>query len=327
VTTCTRISVLIALALGLTVFHATAKQTELPHPAVQPTAPPAAGQTAITTAILGLPCKLDKPIENMTVAELFRKLSDLHGVTFRLDVGHFRRMGVAQAYDKKVSLPIVRGLTVRDVLQEVMHCSDEECGGLRLGIQVKGSQIIIAKGFTPPNVPGAHRLEGTCTPLVAMSEIQDTFYGPIVGIAVDKKPLADVINQLRESSGANIVVDPRVKEKLTTPVTITANDTRLMTVLKFAGDMCDVAPAAVDNIYYITTRENAERLNREMERTVFGEPKVPVPAGFVTDGINLFEKPAGLKPADTSKLPKIIVPILVPESVVKPPAPAPVEKK
>ena len=91
--------------------------------------------------------------------------------------------------------------------------------------------------------------------------------------------------------------------------------------------MCDVAPAVVDNVYYITSKENAERLTNQTELNLFGERQVAIPAGYVTDGITLFEKPASLKPADKSKVEGIAVPSRVPESVVKPATPAPVEKK
>ena len=98
-----------------------------------------------------------------------------------------------------------------------------------------------------------------------------------------------------------------------------------MTVLKIAGDMCEVAPAVVDNVFYLTTKENADRLTKETERNLFGEPQVPIPAGYVTDGVRLYEKPAGLKPVDPAQGPGLGgglgLPARVPESVVKPAAP------
>ncbi len=290
-----------------------------------PKAPPAAGATTATTAILDQPAKIDKPIDSISVAELFRKLSDLHGVTFRLDTGYFRER-VLKPYETKVSLPIVKGLSVRDVLQEVIAGIKEDSEFV-IGIQVRGSQIILGKKFIPPSIPGAHKYGDGPEPIIPLMDRLEMMYGPTVSLAVEQKPLADIVHQLRESSGANIVVDPRIKEKLTTPVTITANDTRLMTVLKIASDMCDVAPAVVDNVYYITSKENAERLTTQTELNLFSERQVAIPAGYVTDGITLFEKPASLKPADPMKLPGQMVPSRVPESVVKPAAPAPVEKK
>ena len=69
-----------------------------------PKAPPAAaGATTATTANLDQPAKLDKPIEDVSVGELFRKLSDLHGVTFRVDTGFFRDGNDLKPYEAKVS--------------------------------------------------------------------------------------------------------------------------------------------------------------------------------------------------------------------------------
>ena len=285
----------------------------------------AAGATTATTAILDQPSKIDKPIDSISVAELFRKLSDLHGVTFRVDVGYFRERSLS-SYNAKVSLPIVKGLSVRDVLQEVIAGLKEE-NEVAIGIQVKGSQIILGRKFIPPAIPGQHKYGEAPELIISVMDRLEMMYGPTVSLAVEQKSFADVIHQLRESSGANIVVDARIKEKMATPVTITVNDAKLMTVLKLAGDMCDVAPAVVDNVYYITTKENAERLTTQTELNLFGERQTAIPFGFVTDGITLYEKPAGLKPTDKSKVEGIAVPSRVPESVVKPAAPAPVEKK
>ncbi len=234
------------------------------------------GATTATTAILDQPAKLDKPIEDVSVGELFRKLSDLHGVTFRVDTGFFRDGNDLKPYEAKVSLPIVKGLSVRDVLQEVIVAFRTGEGKL-IGIQVKGSQIILGRPFFPPTIPGQYKSGQLPEPFIPIMDRMEMMYGPTVSLGVEQKSFADVINQLRESSGANIVVDARIKEKLTTPVTITVNDTRLMTVLKIAGDMCDVAPAVVDNVYYITSKENAERLTNQTELNLFGERQVAIP--------------------------------------------------
>ena len=238
-----------------------------------------AGTTTATTAILDQPSKIDKPIDSISVLELFRKLSDHHGVTFRLDTAFFRE-GDFKPYEVKVSLPIVKGMSVRDVLQEAIVAL-QEGGGRPIGIQVKGSQIILGKPFIPPTLPGGYKYRGVndppSEPLVTVMDRLEMMYGPTVSLAVEQKSFADIVNQLRESSGANIVVDARIKEKMATAVTITVNDTKLMTVLKLAGDMCDLAPAVVDNVYYITTVENAERWTRQTELNLFGERQVAIP--------------------------------------------------
>jgi hypothetical protein len=72
-------------------------------------------------------------------------------------------------------------------------------------------------------------------------------------------------------------------------------------VLKVAGHMCDLAPAVVDNVFYLTDPMKAEKLQRETEKNLFGEPPIPptaIPPGYVTDGINLYLRPGDLKPAE-----------------------------
>jgi RNA polymerase sigma factor (sigma-70 family) len=298
-----------------------------------------AGTTAATTAVLSQPAGFQEPLKDVTIRELFEQLSQMHKVTFRLDVGLFRRIGtpVANPYDMKVDIEVVKGLSVRDVLQEVIDVLTPD-DSVRLGIHVRGQQVIITQAFVPPTAPGSYKV-GDVQPVVEEKDIVRMLYGPTVSVAADQKPLAEVVSQLRESTGANIAVDARIRDKLATPVTLTLNDAKLMTALKIAGDMCDVAPAVVDNVYYLTSRENADRLTKETERNLFGERQVPVPAGYVTDGLRLYEKPAGLKPVDPTKLGGLGlglgggggigglgVPTQVPESVVKPPAPPP-EKK
>lgn len=94
-----------------------------------PKAPPAAGATTATTAILDQPAKIDKPIDSISVAELFRKLSDLHGVTFLLDTAFLLNENGIKPYEVKVPLPIVKGLSVRDILQEAIVALKESGGG------------------------------------------------------------------------------------------------------------------------------------------------------------------------------------------------------
>ena len=110
------------------------------------------------------------------------------------------------------------------------------------------------------------------------NEIAKILNGPIVGIAADNLPFAEFVNQLREQTGANIVVDVRLKEKLQQPVSLTLNDTHLMTALKIAGDAYDLAPAVIGNVYYLTTKENAEQLLLETYREIYGTNTPVVPA-------------------------------------------------
>ena len=134
-----------------------------------------------------------------------------------------------------------------------------------------------------------------------MAEIQKMLYGPTVSLAVKDKTLKEIVDQLREQTGANIVLDGREATNADNKLTLTLNDTKLFTVLKVAGHMCDLAPAVVDNVFYLTDPMKAEKLQRETEKNLFGEPLAPptaIPPGYVTDGVNLYLRPGDLKPAE-----------------------------
>jgi hypothetical protein len=315
----------LAAGPGLGVFRAAADppQPELKKQAVD---------TAASTAVLDKLAGIEKPIKGVTIGDLFNRLGDSHGVTFRLDVPLLAQFAFENPYETKVSLPVVKGLTVRDVLQEATSSFNSD--QLTLGFSVRGGQVIVTKAFQPAYAPGSYKT-GDANKFISEKDIAAVLYGPTVSVAADETPLARVIARLRETSGANIAVDPRVRDKLGAPVTLALNDVKLMTALKIATDPIEVAPAVVDNVYYLTTKENAARLTKETELNMFGEPQVPVPAGFVTDGFHLYERPAGLKPVAPPPdpppglvgiSPENVRPRRIPESVAKPAAPPP-EKK
>ena len=284
---------------GTGIYFATAADTPAAKVAAEPTKPvagkpPAAdkalaivatGRTATTMLALDKDAGILASIQEETVAELLEKLSERTGSTIRLDVGYFRKCGIEKPYEKKISLAVVKGLSVRDVLEEIASLFNQpgNDGGsaINVGIRAKGNQIILGQGSVAITMPG----QGVALPyeeppkLVTQDEIARILNGPIVGIAADNLPFAEFVNQLREQTGANIVVDARLKEKMQQPVTLMLNDTHLMTALKIAGDAYDLAPAVVGNVYYLTTKENAELLLLETYREIYGmnTPVIPTP--------------------------------------------------
>ncbi len=247
----------------------------------------ATGRTATTMLALDKDAGILRPIQEITVAELIGELSERTGSTIRLDVGYFRECNIQKPYEQKISLAVVKGLSVRDVLEEIaslFHFRAQGDNGVpygKIGIRVKGNQIILGRGTMPIASPGRAVTIPNEPPMASLpeNEIAKILSGPIVGIAADNLPLAEFVNQLREQTGANIVVDARLKTQMQQPVTLTLNDTHLMTALKVAGDAYDLAPAVVGNVYYLTTKDNAELLLLETYREIYGmnTPVVPVP--------------------------------------------------
>ena len=61
--------------------------------------------------------------------------------------------------------------------------------------------------------------------------------------------------------------------------------------------MVGLKPVFLNNVYYLTTYENAERLQKKVNEELFGREHKPlaVLAGYVTDGINMYRNPGNLK--------------------------------
>jgi hypothetical protein len=87
---------------------------------------------------------------------------------------------------------------------------------------------------------------------------------PLVHAAFEKKPLNEALRELARQSGMNVVVDVRVTEKAKMPVTAQLLNTPLDTAVRLLADMADLKPFPLDNLLYVTTRENADRLEERV---------------------------------------------------------------
>ncbi|CAN5552605.1 hypothetical protein BH11PLA2_BH11PLA2_05560 [soil metagenome] len=247
-------------------------------------APAAAVKTktlAETTAVLQHPCGLNQKLTDVTVEELFDTLEKNHGVLFRLDPVSFNKhSGHADILEHKFPTILVKGLTVSDLLQAVCADLGGSDDGQKLGFRVKAGQIIIGRAHVPATTPGQYKA-GPVQTLIPEDAIMALLVGPTVSIAVENQTLAEVVHQLREQTGANIIFDPRIAAAGDKKLTLTFNDAKLMTVLKLAALLCDVGVAVVDNAYIVTDPGLAAQLMTETELNVFGKPAE----------LNLFGKP------------------------------------
>lgn len=255
----------------------------------------APGTTASTTAVLSKPAGFEEPLTT-TLEELFQRLSSQHGVTFRAETAWFKSRGEANVYEKQINIRVTKGLSVQDILDEVAAEFNQPTEGTptKAGFRVKGNQVILGPVFIPPTAPSAFG-GGAEEPakVIGQTEINNMLYGPTVSLSVKDKTLAEVVDILREQTGANIVINSNQAIEVDRKVTVTLNDTKLFTVLKVVSDMFDLAPASVDNVFYITSPDKAEKMNRETSKALFGEAQsttvlVPVDKDgkFVPGGLN-----------------------------------------
>ncbi len=294
------VRLLAALAIGAGSYGFTAANAAEPDKvkaALKESAP--ADETAVRALLKATP-KFDA--DQVPVRELFKVLSKEHGLTVRLDLAAFKRFpnfggeagGAAQLstgaetvfiahhaeavgeqtqmiYDVKIRLSIVAGMTLSDVLTDLCAQLPGKCT-----YRIRHNQVLIGPAFLPPVVPGANNNGGEGTSqFLPPSVIAEQLLGEAVSVAIDEKPLTDAIRELRKLTGANIVLDVRMKNAGQTLVSGTFDGVRLLTVLELLTDMSDLKVVSNNNVFYITDAANAEIMQRRVHRDLFGVPTPP----------------------------------------------------
>jgi hypothetical protein len=255
--------------------------------------------------------KLD-PTGSIVLKDLFQTLEDETGLIIRVDVREFRRLGIISSgaddeplkienflnriYGTKAILPRrADKLPLRDVLADVLPqilLNEGICT-----YQIRGTQIVILPSYQVPNKPGLDPLsplsqiagqEGDEAQLLPFKILFEQIYGGVVNVSADKKPLTEILAELRKQTGANIVLDPRCQPQTQrTALSISLNDVRLYDALRVIADMAELKMVYAGNIYYVTTTENAK---------AFQPPPVVRPIVYSTSpwglgGGGLFQQP------------------------------------
>jgi hypothetical protein len=89
---------------------------------------------------------------------------------------------------------------------------------------------------------------------------------PLVHPDIEEKGLDEVLKELAQASGHNIIVDKRLGPKAQVPVSIKMTNAPLDTVVRFLADMTDVDTVFLDNVIYVTTKENAETWSDKLQK-------------------------------------------------------------
>lgn len=164
----------------------------------------------------------------------------------------------------RIKIQKMPGATVEQVLRAVLAqiTSDEPDQPDRIAIRVRD---------------GAVRLVRTQDKLPGRSDD-----GAFITLHIEDRPLVDVLSDLNWRTGANIILDLRQKEKARTAVSASISDVRLMAALRAICDMCDLQPVAMNNIFYVTSKQNAAKIQKENGERRSAEPALtgvrpPVP--------------------------------------------------
>jgi hypothetical protein len=96
---------------------------------------------------------------------------------------------------------------------------------------------------------------------------------PLVHVNFDQTPLDEALKELADQAGMNVMLDARVAGKAKTLVTSRLVNAPLDTAVRMLADMADLKPYQVDNLLYVTTKENATKLEaKDHERLSTEDP-------------------------------------------------------
>jgi hypothetical protein len=104
---------------------------------------------------------------------------------------------------------------------------------------------------------------------------------PQTSVAFDKRELREALQEIADATGVNIVVDPRTKELGKAPVSVTLQNADVDTVLKLLADTADLQVVLVNDVFYVTTKENARALREEKGRMKSADEAPPAAAGGI----------------------------------------------
>jgi hypothetical protein len=243
--------------------------------------PPALKDEAAVRTALQRPAQLE--VDGISLRDLLDLLYTKYGIVARIDMAAYQRAGGMldfRPYEARLHLPLTRGMSVADMLADALAQigtgGGEAGSGFTFTYRVRGNQVLIVPAYQPPVVPGSGNPEASLQ-LIGQKRLLEQIVGQPVSLAIEDKPLTAAVQELRKLTGANIVLDARCRDQAKQPVSATFDDVRLLTALQLLADMCELKPVVLNNVYYVTTPENAARLQKEVNRDLFGDLPVPTP--------------------------------------------------
>ena len=89
---------------------------------------------------------------------------------------------------------------------------------------------------------------------------------PLVWDVFENTPLSQAFGRVAEFSGFSVVIDPRVADKVKVNVDAQLNNVPTDTAVRLLANMAGLSVARLDNVLYVTTRENAVAAQADQER-------------------------------------------------------------
>jgi len=182
---------------------------------------------------------LEKGIEaNTPLKDALEYLGDRYDLTFLINLEAFKEdLSRMDMKDQPVKLPKLTEVRLSTVLRMLLA-------------QVDGTYVIR-------------------TDHVEITTLKRAGVGtfPVIYADFDKRPLEEALQKLAKRSDLTILLDQgRVGDKGRTPVTANLKNVPLDTAVRLLADMAELKMVLIGTVIYVTTEENAEKLNAEEEK-------------------------------------------------------------
>ena len=214
----------------------------------------------------------------MTLRQALNRLSKDYGLDFEVNEAAFTAEGLADVLDKPVAeKPLRKRERVR--LDRLLR-------------------TVLARVPVPTGV--AYVLRGHSIELTTNQAVRRQIWGmstgpflPLVNSSFDKVPLEDALKVLADQAEYNVVLDNRIGDRGKTPVTARFANTPLDTAVGFLADMTDLRTVLLDNVVYVTTRDNAALWEARLKKNIDSTADSPEPSGLrVGSGVGSALPPA-----------------------------------
>lgn len=98
-----------------------------------------------------------------------------------------------------------------------------------------------------------------------------------VSVDCDGTLFEKAVAALIADTGANVVVDPRLKEKAAVPIVLKLDEVPLETAIRLLSEMADLRAVRMSNVIFITSKDRAESLRKDADG--------PIPPAHPTPGV------------------------------------------
>jgi hypothetical protein len=221
--------------------------------------------------VIQLAAKLNQVVDfngfddpKLTLQEALEFVAKSYVLTIDVNEQTFKAEGLNDVLGQPVAekpLPLMKGARLYHVLEKILSRIATPSGATfvlrREGIEITTNKAKLAEFYRdgPPTEKESKEPSRPLRPVL-----------PLIQADFEKKPLDEALKELAAMSGYNIVVDGRGSDKAKIEVTATLINVPLDTAVRMLADMADLKPVLLDKVLYVTSKENAAKLQAERDQ-------------------------------------------------------------